>query len=36
VQRVFVDASTLAPGPYLVTFATAQGTRWTERLVVEE
>ncbi|MGB1383977.1 MAG: agmatine deiminase family protein [Flavobacteriales bacterium] len=36
VQRVFVDASTLTPGPYLVTFTTAQGTRWTERLVVEE
>ena len=36
VQRVFVDASTLAAGPYLVTLTTAQGTRWTERLVVEE
>jgi len=33
---VFVDASTLAAGPYLVTLTTAQGTRWTERLVVEE
>ena len=36
VQRVFVDASTLAAGPYLVTLTTDQGTRWTERLVVEE
>ena len=36
VQRVFVDASTLAAGPYLVTLTTAQGTRWTERMVVEE
>ncbi|MEC8401284.1 MAG: agmatine deiminase family protein [Bacteroidota bacterium] len=36
VQRVFVDASTLAAGPYLVSLTTAQGSRWTERLVVEE
>ena len=36
VQRVFVDAARLAPGPYLVTFSTEQGQRWTERLVVEE
>ena len=36
VQRVFVDASTLAAGPYLVTLTTDQGTRWTERLIVEE
>ena len=34
-QRVFVDAAGLVPGPYLVTFSTEQGQRWTERLVVE-
>jgi len=36
VQRVFVDAARLVPGPYLVTFSTEQGQRWTERLVVDE
>lgn len=35
IQRVFVDASSLVPGPYLVTFITTEGTRWTERLLVE-
>jgi agmatine deiminase len=36
VQRVFWDASPWAAGPYLVTFTTAQGTRWTQRLMVED
>lgn len=36
VQRVFLDAGNLIPGPYLVTLTTERGTRWTERLVIEE
>lgn len=35
VQRVFLNAATLPTGPYFVTLTTAQGTRWTERLMVE-
>ena len=35
VQRVFLNAADLATGPYFVTLTTAQGTRWTERLMVE-
>lgn len=35
-QRLFLDASSLASGPYLVTLTTAHGTRWTERLMVQE
>ena len=35
VQRVFLNAAELASGPYFVTLTTAQGTRWTERLMVE-
>ena len=35
VQRVFLNAADLATGPYFVTLTTAQGTRWTERLIVE-
>ena len=35
-QRVFLDASTLASGPYLVTLTTDAGRRWSKRLLVEE
>ena len=35
VQRVFLNAADLATGPYFVTLTTTQGTRWTERLMVE-
>ncbi|MED5318600.1 MAG: agmatine deiminase family protein, partial [Bacteroidota bacterium] len=35
VQRVFLNAATLPTGPYFVTLTTEQGTRWTERLMVE-
>ena len=35
-QRLFLDASSLASGPYLVTLTTVHGTRWTERLMVQE
>ena len=35
-QRVFLDASTLSSGPYLVTLTTDAGRRWSKRLLVEE
>ena len=35
LQRMFLDASTLVPGPYLLTLTTDDGHRWSHRLVVE-
>ena len=36
IQRVFLNASTLASGPYLVTLTTDAGRQWSQRLLVEE
>ena len=35
LQRMFLDASALVPGPYLLTLTTDDGHRWSHRLVVE-
>ena len=35
-QRVFLDASTLASGPYLVTLITSTGRHWSKRLLIEQ
>ena len=36
LQRIFLNASNLAAGPYLVTLTTAQGVHWTQRVMVEK
>ena len=36
LQRIFLNASNLAAGPYLVTLTTAQGVYWTQRVMVEK